>query len=279
VPNSAGFVKGSRIRPERTASEPWYDRPMRNQSSSVRSVVAVVATLAAAAAFVGAERQASAQSALRFGEKGQFAITAEDIFGYRNGTVTDHDPGGNVHDTSSAFGFGFHTQGGDLVVAPGAKAGFHYFLIHGLSLGGSIGFESRGGEAPCGGGNYCDKPGGSSFVFLPRVGYALMISDLLGFWFRGGPGYLKDTEHTSNAHSDAKDVHSYFTLGVDAWFVVTPIDHVGFYVGPTYDFSISGTHDSTVWVPAPGGAGQYVSTSTDSDWHELSVGLGMIAFF
>lgn len=244
---------------------------MRNHTPTLRSVVPAVAALAAAVAFFGAERDASAQSALRFGEQGQFAITAENVFGYRSQTVTFHTPGGNVHDTTSSFGFGFDTQG--------AYAGFHYFLIHGLSLGGTVGYESRGGEEVCGAGNYCDKPNGSTFVLMPRVGYALMLNDLLGFWFRGGPGYVKNTQHTDRDHSDAKDSTSFWTLGVDAFFVVTPIDHVGFYVGPSYDFSFSGTAESTDWRNGPGGTGQYVTTSVDADWHRFDIGLGMIAFF
>src|SRR6185503_15220765 len=59
------------------------------------------------------------------------------------------------------------------------RIGFDYFIINGLSLGGSFTIVSIS----------TDAGSGTDILFAPRVGYAYMFSDMFGIWPRGGFSY------------------------------------------------------------------------------------------
>lgn len=217
-----------------------------------------------------------AQAQERFGDKGQFAITAEDLMGFYSETETVHPDTGNVSNTSTRFSFLFNTRADGAATFASPKLGLHYFIIPSLSLGGTLGFESRSGDVTTqirGVSTTTDKPSSTTFVFLPKVGYALMLNDILGFWFRGGPGVAVDSSHPNN--NDLPKVNTTFwLLSLDALFVVTPLPHVGFYVGPGFDFSFAGSASTTTNV---GGGTQ--TTSVDTSYTRFSLGFGMLAYF
>jgi hypothetical protein len=152
--------------------------------------------------------------------------------------------------------------------------GGHYFIIPSVSLGGTLGYEARGGSTTRPVGNRGivtqDTESISTFVFVPKVGYALMFNDVVGFWFRGGLGYFRigitDANDTRVRHSDA-----YLLLSLDAFFVVSPVQHVGFYVGPQADLSFTGSHSDT--------DNNGIETSHSANYRSLGLGLGIIAYF
>ena len=130
----------------------------------------------------------------RFGDEKQLVISAESLFGLSSQSVGHHVPNGETIDTSNRLGFLYSTSsggaGGTQGMPPaGPKVGFHYFVIPSLSIGGTIGFESRGCTRTDKRNNSSlttDNADETSFVLLPKVGYALMFNDIIGFWFRGG---------------------------------------------------------------------------------------------
>ena len=130
------------------------------------------------------------------------------------------------------------------------QVGAHFFVIPSLSIGGTIGFESRGGSVtrppnPNGVVNAAQpKQDAATFVFMPKVGYALMLSNTLGFWFRGGIGFFR-LGASDPIDSRQKESISYWIFSVDALFVVAPVQHFGFYVGPQADISFAGSHSIT----------------------------------
>ena len=115
-----------------------------------------------------------------------------------------------------------------------------------------------------------DKASSSTFVFLPKVGYALMLSDMLGFWFRGGPGLAIDTTHNDRTNDLPKTTTTLWLLSLDALFVVTPVQHVGFYVGPGFDFSFTG-RSTTTQNQAGNGT---VEISVDASYTKFGLGFG-----
>lgn len=214
------------------------------------------------AGFFAAAGNASAQE--RFGAKRQLAITAENLFAFSSEKLTYPDPSGDRSESSNRFGFLFGGRG-DEVSGRGAMVGGHYFIIPSLSIGGTIGYasttktESQRGVSR-------DDPTQSTFVLLPKVGYALMLNDVVGFWFRGGPGFTRFGTADENEFKA-----TLWTLGLDALLVVTPVQHFGFYVGPQAEFSFSGSYTTT--------NNNGVSTSRDLRYQSLALGVGMLGYF
>jgi hypothetical protein len=105
---------------------------------------------------------------------------------------------------------------------------------------------------------------------VPKVGYALMFNDVIGFWFRGGVGYFRiGTSDPSDP--PVKDSWSFLLVSLDALFVVSPVQHFGFYVGPQADLSFTGTHAHT--------AGNGIEISQSASHRSIGLGLGLIGYF
>lgn len=245
--------------------------------------------LLAAAAFGAAlfsfESHAFAQDAAspdRFGTKGQFAVTAEDLMGVYADHVDWKDDNGlqlNLDNTRFSLLFSTHGGGQYAFTTPASTVGFHYFIINGLSLGGNLGYESRSGSyqvpaGPAGATVKYDLGNGSTFIFEPKVGYALMLSDMFGFWFRGGLGVAVADQHTSYQSTIPEDKYTFWMFSANVLFCIMPVDHVGFYVGPGMDLSFAGTYTHT-----DNGPRGPVSYSTHTDYRRFKLGAGMIAYF
>jgi hypothetical protein len=247
-----------------TTKQQWF--------SMVRSSLVALGTAGAAAgAFLA--READAQAQARFGDKGQLAITGENLFSLSSERFGDSLLN-NVETSTTVNRFGFlfsrcgAADGGSLPSPRCTQVGGHYFIIPSLSIGATLGYESRGGTqtGPVGQAIVTrDLRDESSFAFLPKVGYALMFSQVVGFWFRGGPGYFHDGSSQNGEQS-----HSYWLLSGDALFVVSPFQHFAFYVGPGFDFSFSGTRTETNQMG--------VKTSWGASYRDFGVGLGLIGY-
>ena len=111
-------------------------------------------------------------------------------------------------------------------------------------------------------------PDGWTLAIQPKVGYALMLNDVLGFWFRGGLGYVRDS--TTDA-GGGKQATNLWLLSADALLVVSPFQHFAFYVGPQANLSLTGSQVIT------GGNGAEQSWS--SSFRSIGVGTGLIGYF
>jgi hypothetical protein len=246
--------------------------------SNAKAMVRVLPPAVAAAGLLLAAKPAWAQGQVRFGEARQMAITAENLFGLSSESMTVKYPPppldvGDASDTSTRIGFLFGSHQGGRVPS-GLRIGVHYFIIPSLSVGGTVGIESRDGSI-----SYRDQQTGvtvsrskqsdTSFVFLPKVGYALMFSDVLGFWFRGGVGYANDTVH--NDVDPAHESTSFWLVSAEALFVVAPLPHFGFYVGPSAELSFHGSFDNT--------NNQGVTTSYSASYQRFALDTGLIGYF
>ena len=118
------------------------------------------------------------------------------------------------------------------------------------------------------------KDDAASFLFMPKVGYALMLTNTLGFWFRGGLGFFR-LGISDGADSRNKQSFTYWLLSADALFVVSPVQHFGFYVGPQADLSFTGSHSVTRVL----GGGVVSEVSANSSFRDIGIGTGLIGYF
>jgi hypothetical protein len=248
------------------------------------SIVSLAATTAAAAAFFAGERGAAAQT--RFGDQRQLAITAENLFIFSGERQAESFPTGDRVETTNRFGILLSDRQdqvsglfGSSVTPHIPQIGGHYFVIPNLSVGGTIGYENRGGSVtgPPVPNNVLvtvSKPDAATFVFAPKVGYALMFTNSLGFWFRGGITFLR-VGASSAVDSRDKESVSYWMLSADALFVVAPVQHFGFYVGPQADISLGGSHSATNVQ----GNGIVIEGSQNRSFRDILVGTGLIGYF
>ena len=109
----------------------------------------------------------------------------------------------------------------------GPWVGGHYFVIPNLSVGATIGFVSGSSSSTSKTGamtRTTDGPPTFLFVVAPKVGYALMFTNMLGLWFRAGPGL--HTSRTGDANpednNDVSNSTTYWFLSADVLFVVDP---------------------------------------------------------
>jgi hypothetical protein len=87
----------------------------------------------------------------------------------------------------------------------------------------------------------------TTFLIAPRVGYALMFSDMFGIWPRGGITFFsrKVSQQNFNAGTggttEQTDSVNGFSLTVEVPFIISPVEHIGITIAPTLDFPITGS--------------------------------------
>jgi hypothetical protein len=233
---------------------------------------------AAAAVFALLAFEGDAQAQTRFGDRGQLAITGENLFVISGERRSETSPtGGDDVDVTNRQGFLVGTTL-DSFSPRIPQVGGHYFIIPSLSIGGTIGYEGRGGShtnPPVGPVQPASvpKPDASTFVFNPKVGYVLSLNNLFGFWFRGGLGYYHYGQ-SSGVDSRNKFGFNFWFVSLDALFVVTPVQHLGFYAGLQGDISFTGSHtNANVMGP------QVIETSNSTSFRDIGLGAGIIGYF
>jgi hypothetical protein len=221
----------------------------------------------------------SAWAQERFGKAGQFAIAGERLFGFAHHsfTTTRDVPGGEVETTQSGTtinllgqGLGFPTLQSVLQTP---RVGFDYFIIDGLSLGGSLMFSTTSAEQEvedADGDQRESEVTYNSFAIAPRIGYALMFNDTIGIWPRGGPTFIGGSIEDDD--EDETSI-SMFALSVEAPLVITPVPHAAFLVGPSLDFAFSGTQ--TVDPSEP----NQDEVESDIKATEIGIQAGILVYF
>jgi hypothetical protein len=207
-----------------------------------------------------------------FGAKGTLAITGENLAGYHaEKRKYDNEAGDEYQTQRGGLGLLFTTGG--------ARVGVHYFLLPQFSVGGAVGYDLRTGSNTIedGDGTYTtDLAKEHTLVVATRAGYALMFTDVVGFWFRGGPGVEHQVRRAAQWNDQDKDTDTVWLASLDVFFVVAPVPHFGFYVGPQGDISFAGKHKEARLDNA---------TNEVNEWHNperysrLGASMGLIGFF
>ena len=234
----------------------------------------------------------------QFATQGTLALSADRLFGL---TITsnkwEQNDGDKFTDSRTTFTLlGANGIGGVIVNGatglPSAglgtyaipRLGIDYFVIDGLSLGGSLLFFTQSGDTeaePAGGPNTKnDLPSTTAFALMPRIGYGVMFNENVGIWPRAGITYYhlsaedEETDPTTNlvTKTEFTDAGTAFTLEVP--FVFAPIPHVALTVGPTVDIPLGGTTETT--LSAPGTAS--LSTEADHSIFEFGIHVGLLGW-
>lgn len=116
------------------------------------------------------------------------------------------------------------------------RIGFDYFIIDGLSLGGSFTVLTFSDND--------NMPGNqdysvTNFLFAPRVGYAYMFGDVVGIWPRGGLSYTHGSWDPDFGR--ASESSHYFAVEIDVPLVIAPVKNFGITVGPLFDATLGGS--------------------------------------
>jgi len=211
----------------------------------------------------------------RFGSAGQFALSADRLTGISHTSIKTEE--GDVTETSSMTTITLltNTLGTRVSAYSSPRVGGDYFVIDGLSLGAAIGLihTSSSEELEMDGTSIEeDGPSMTGFLIYPRVGYALMFQDNLGFWPRGGITYASASSTFELPNDDeVKQSQSALALSLEALFVFSPVPHVAFTGGPTLDLGLSGSYEND---PAVGDTVEQDIKATD-----IGLQLGITAFF
>ncbi len=225
-------------------------------------VVAVLSVTPAARAQDGADR---------FGLQGQFAVSAERLFGVTQATATEKDPNGD--ETTSDYTrisllstqFSFYSS-----VYTTPRIGLDYFVMDGLSLGAALGVFTVSASRESTGNPSRDLPTLDGILLAPRIGYAYMFSDVVGIWPRGGITYV-GYGSSDPVDNDEASVHL-TALTLEAPLVVSPIPHAGFLFSPFVDVGVGGSAETK-----DGQTG--ATTSQDVKQTEYGLEAGMFLYF
>ncbi len=159
-----------------------------------------------------------------FGDKGDFTISAERLFGFYSIDIeADLPAGGQLNRDVSSNGFGFQHPNG---LFDYARLGFDYFVIDSLSVGGNLGYFSYDPDT-----DDDDSDEQDGLLFAPRVGYVVPFNSSWGIWPRGGFTYVS---HDGNA------VITQTALTVELPFYFMPSRAVGFSLAPVFDIGLAG---------------------------------------
>jgi len=248
----------------------------RQSNSLVRSSLFTLAT-AGAAVFTFLAHEGDARAQTRFGDKGQLVLTAENLFALSTERRAEAFPTGDDIDVTNRFGI-LYSDRQDSISPHGPQVGGAYFFAPSMSIGATIGYESRGGShtpPPTAAGTLtASKIDVSTFIFIPRFGYALNLTPAISFYFRGGVGVYRVGASNPN-DSRNKDSFTMWLLAVDALLVVTPVQHFGFYVGPQGDISFAGSHSATRVLPG----GIVSEGSQNLSFRDIGIGAGLLGYF
>jgi hypothetical protein len=174
-------------------------------------------------------------------EQGTFAIGGERLMGvFHADAKNDPYPGQNPPGDEDGYTFvGLMGNGGldtsdsrSMFMAP--RIGLDYFIIDGLSLGGSLMVWSVGY-------NDANSPNDGSitnFLFAPRVGYAYMFGDVVGIWPRGGLSYVHGSVNPDPGGGNSSH---YFAFNIDVPLIIAPVKTFAFTVGPIFDVTFGGS--------------------------------------
>lgn len=185
--------------------------------------------------------------------QGTFTIGAERLMGIAHADVKDTPPaplqqtdfgatsitflGNGGFNAGVGVGNGRDTFGDPRAIYVNPRVGLDYFIIDGLSLGGSFTLlhTSVSPSQPAG-------PGFSEtdWLFAPRVGYAYMFSDVVGIWPRGGISYSHDSQDYDDPTQNGSSGHV-FALDLDVPFLIAPVKDFAITVGPVFDVTLGGS--------------------------------------
>jgi hypothetical protein len=176
------------------------------------------------------------------GEEMQFVFGVDRVMGvsWDRLTITPDSGGDIIQKATTVALFGNGGQGTNL-----PRLALDYFVIEGVSLGGSFVYINQSTEIETDAGS-ADGPTESTLLIHPRVGYAYAFDETFAIWPRLGiTWFSSDTETpdptggpTTTTTTSGLDLTGEIMLGI------SPIENFAFLVGPYLDLGLSGTQET-----------------------------------
>jgi len=244
----------------------------------MKASLRLCATLAFTAALLPATVAFGQTAAPGFGKAGQFAISGDRLFGLSWESISTDQNGRKETQSFTSLSLlrsPMNIAEGNIIAGAynAPRLSLDYFVIDGLSVGGSLGYFSISGhnkQEQAGVSAEADTGSFSGFLIAPRVGYAYMFTDMLGIWPRGGITYL--TGSSKNNNGDETASLNRFAFSLDAPLVISPFPHMGFVVGPALDIGLAGSNKTH--NPNTG-----VTTSIDASSLNIALNAGLFVYF
>jgi hypothetical protein len=219
------------------------------------------------AALAGWSGAAGAQAAEAF-SAGTFALSGERLTGFYHANVSLAGAADSRTNRITLLG---ESSSGPYDLP---RVGIDGFVIDHLSLGGTLMIAhsdttDRAGVL-AGFGAVSANATVTDVFILPRVGYAVMFSQHVGIWPRGGFSYF----HRSVAfdRGGTTSIH-YFALNLEAPFLFAVAPGFAITVGPTIDVALDGSVTN-----APGNGGPF-ATSTNTSFTAFGIASGLTGWF
>jgi hypothetical protein len=248
----------------------------------------------AALALTGWSATSRAEDLNGLGAKGQLILTADRLFPafsytsvsttqtLNNATVTDTQSG-----TSLVLLAGTEPEVASVHTLP--RVAFDFTVIDRLTLGGSVllAFGLSGKDkaetvaGPTTTTREVDAPSRTIFGIGPRVGYILPFGQVGGIWLRGGLSFYSDRTRSQTIVNNGAvtrtdtDTKTLFSVDLDPQFVIVPIPHFFFHVGPLANITLTG---SDKFERVDGNA-PAVSQSNDLSVFHLGISTGLGGWF
>jgi hypothetical protein len=191
------------------------------------------------------------------GEEMQFVFGVDRVMGVSWDSQTVEPEGGpeTVNKATTVALFGTGGQGTNV-----PRLALDYFVIEGLSLGGSFVYIHRSTEIETDG-DAVDGPSSSTVLLHPRVGYAYAFDETFSIWPRLGITWFQSSSESTDPISG--DTSTTTLSGLDltgeVMLGISPIENFAFLVGPYLDLGLSGTQE---FEPASGPSSEADSTLT-----------------
>jgi hypothetical protein len=160
--------------------------------------------------------------------------------------------------TQRRTGFGLGATHGDDTFQT-VRVGVDWVAPARFTIGGALGFSSRGGENEAEGENATittDVDSTSRMVFAVRGGYWIDISPLFVIWPRGGFSYEGESWTAADDDDDSK--WSTWALTVEVPLIWRPVPPLGFSLTPLLDIGLSRNYE----VNGDDADGDYSLTNT-----------------
>jgi len=219
----------------------------------------LLAPLAVLAGFLLAPKTLHAQEQRGFGSQTQLILSADRLVPVLSYSRRSQTAVGNngvevtnaTNNTSSSLLWGGNLGPDFVHTIPRVGADVAIGKSH-LTLGGSFVFAftlsgSRTTEAIAPNGarveTEVDSPSSTVLGFVPRIGYILPLSDVVGFWFRGGFAiYSLRTKDYPNPNEYNVDKNTVFSLDLDPQLTIVPVEHFFIGVGPLLNIPVGGSY-------------------------------------
>ena len=209
-----------------------------------------------------------------FANQGYLTLSAERLVGlsFTNDTEKSAISDAEVNQKLTLFGFGPNLAVLNPFEAP--QLGIDHFVIDGLSLGAAFSLWSFSGESETTAPNTSTTTNTFNditvFRMTPRVGYGVMFTDILGFWGRGGLTYYSLSSEQDDGDTDWE--HGW-AVTLDAFLMISPLDHFAIHLGPTADIGFTGEEEFDPAEP------NLPTTSTDIIRRQYGLHAGITGWF